>query len=107
MAETIKVSTEEMQSTLNTFNTQKGAQMSAYESMKSTISGLAGGWMGEASSAFQGQFQTFYSNISQSEAKMADAVDELAKSADLFVGAEIEHLKSAASALEVGRSPFA
>lgn len=107
MAETIKVSTEEMQSTLNTFNTQKGAQMSAYESMKSTIGGLAGSWQGEASQTFQGQFQTFYGNISQSEAKMADAVDELAKSAELFVGAEIERLKSGAAALEVGRSPFA
>lgn len=107
MAENIIVSTEEMQSTLNTFNTQKGAQTSAYESMKSTIAGLAGSWIGEASQAFQNQFQTYYANISQSEAKMADAVDELGKSADLFVGTEIESLKTGASALDVGRSPFA
>jgi WXG100 family type VII secretion target len=107
MAENLIVSTEEMQSTLNTFNTQKGAQTSAYESMKSSIAGLAGSWIGEASQSFQSQFQTYYSNISQSEAKMADAVDELAKSADLFVGTEIESLKSGASAMDVGRSPFA
>ena len=107
MAEMIKVSTEEMQATLNTFNTQKGAQMSAYESMKNTISELAGSWLGEASQTFQNQFQTFYGNIAQSEAKMADAVEELGKSADLFVGAEIERLKSTAASLETGRSPFA
>ena len=107
MAETIKVSTEEMQIALNTFNTQKGAQMSAYESMKNTVANLAGSYIGEASSAFQGQFQAFYGNISQSEARMADAVDELAKSANLFVGAEIERLKTAASSLGTGSgTPF-
>lgn len=106
MSELIKVSTEEMQATLNTFNTQKGAQMSAYESMKNIVAELGGSYLGEASQTFQNQFQSFYGNLSQSEAKMADAVDELAKSADLFVGAEIEKLKSKAAALETGRSPF-
>ena len=106
MAETIKVSTEEMQATLNTYNTQKAAQLTAYESMKTTVSGLSGGWIGEASQSFQNQFQTYYANIAQSEQKMADAVDELAKANELFTATEVQSLKSGATALEVGRSPF-
>ncbi len=106
MAEMIKVSTEEMQSTLNAYNTQKASQTTAYESMKNTISGLSGDWQGEASNTFQNQFQQFYTNIAMSEAKMQDAVDELAKSADLYQTAENE-TKGDAGSLDVGRSPFA
>lgn len=107
MAEIIKVSTEQMQSTLNTYNTQKGVQTSAYESMRSTIAQLEASWQGSSAQAFQSKFQEFYRNIAQSEAKMADAVDELAKSAQLYTTAEDERVKASVGNLEVGRSPFA
>jgi WXG100 family type VII secretion target len=105
MAENLIVSTEEMQSTLNTFNTQKGAQTSAYESMKSTIAGLSGSWLGEASQSFQNQFQTYYSNISQSEAKMADAVDELGKSATCSWAPRSNRLNPAPAPWTLGKAP--
>lgn len=105
MAELITVSTEQMQETLNTFNSQKGAQATAYTNIKSAINSVV--YEGEACTAFMTQFNQFYNNISMSEAKMADAVDELAKAQNLYVGAEIERLKTEAAALQVGRDPFA
>ena len=105
MAERITVTTEEMQATLNTYTTQKGAQSTAFNNMQSTVNSLAGIWDGEASNTFKQQFQKFYNNIRQSEEKMQDAVDELRKSAELFDSAENAN-KTDFSGLDTGTSPF-
>ena len=106
MAEVVKVSTEEMISTVNAYNTQKGAQQSAYSAMKSSVTSLHGPWMGDSAQAFQDQFAQFFSNLEQSEAKMQDAIDELRESANIFEETE-SATGNSARALDVGSSPFA
>jgi WXG100 family type VII secretion target len=103
--DTLLVSTEEMVNAVNIFNTQKSAQMTAYESMKSTVAEMAGSWLGEASQNFQSQFQSFYSNIAQSEARMQDAVTEMEKAVDIFSAVESEH-KGNFAAMDTGRGPW-
>ena len=107
MAETIKVSTEQMESTISSYNTQKGAQSTAYAAIKSAVSGLQGTWMGEAAQAFQDRFAQYYQNVEQSEAKMQDAVDELRKTIDLMTEAEKDKNQTTAQSLEIGTNPFA
>ena len=104
MAEIITVSLEQMTATANTYTTQKGAQATAYQAMKAAVDSVE--WTGGAAESFKAQFQEFFANIEQSEAKMQDAVDELNKSYNLFSEAEQKNTTTAAS-LDVGTNPFA
>ena len=105
MAEIIKVSTPEMQSTLNTYNTQKGAQSTAYQNMNTSINNLSSVWEGQAASAFRQRFQEFYRNLSMSEEKMQDCIDELRKSMGIYEEAE-NATNTASGNLDIGTSPF-
>jgi WXG100 family type VII secretion target len=106
MAERITVSTEEMQATLSTYSTQKGAQATAFTSMNTAVNALDSVWQGDASNTFKQQFQKFYNNIRLSEEKMQDAVDELRKTSDAFTEAENAN-KTTFAGLDTGTSPFA
>lgn len=104
MAEIITVSLEQMTGTANTYVTQKGAQATAYQAMKSAVQSVD--WTGASADAFRAQFDQFFANIEQSEAKMQDAVDELNKSYNLFSEASTT-ITTNVQSLDIGTNPFA
>ena len=106
MADVLKVTPEELRNTASQFKTYQGNMQTAYLQMSDAVRTLDGTWNGDASEQFKAQFDSMYKNLSQTEQKMADAVDELTKAAGVYE--EVENsIKGMADALEVGTSPFA
>ena len=105
-ADKLLVSTEEMTATAGTFKSCLQEMQNAYLTMSDAVRTLDGSWDGDASEQFKTSFANMYNNLSQTEAKMTDAVDEMLKAAELFE--EVENsIKTAAAGLDVGTSPFA
>lgn len=105
MADVIKVSTEELRSAVNKYTTQKTQLQNAYLLMYRNIHGLDGVYVGDASEALKRQFDQMYKNIEQTEAKVQDAIEEMAKTADIVDEVEAG-LQSAFGNLETGTDPF-
>ena len=106
MADVLKVTPEELKNTAQQFKTEQNNMQTAYTAMSTAVNNLQSTWTGEASQQFKTQFESLYKNLSQSEQKMADAVDELTKAAGVYE--EVENsIKSTVSQLDVGTSPFA
>ncbi len=106
MADVLKVTPEELQATANQFKGYQGNLQTAYLQMSDAVRSLDTSWNGEANEQFKAQFDAMYKNLSQTEQKMTDAVDELMKANEIYTQAEAA-IKSAIDALEVGTSPFA
>ncbi len=106
MADILKVTPEKLQETAGQFKSLQSNLQVAYLTMSDTVRSLGTTWSGDASSQFQSQFDSMYKNLSQTEAKMADAIDELLKAHDLYEEAE-NAIKSQVSSLDEGTSPFA
>ena len=106
MADVLKVTPEELQSTANQFKTYQGNLQTAYLQMSDAVRSLDTTWNGEASEQFKTQFDAMYKNLSQTEQKMGDAIDELLKAHDIYQEAE-NAIKGQVDALEEGTSPFA
>lgn len=103
MAERILVSTEDMVSTVQAYNSAKTKQENAYLQISNAVRVLDGSWDGEASEAFKTAFNGLYNNIQQSAERMQDAANELTTSADIFSQAEMDAMK-AVSSLEQGKA---
>ena len=106
MADVLKVTPEELQSTANQFKTYQSNLQTAYLQMSDAVRSLDTTWNGEASEQFKTQFDAMYKNLSQTEQKMGDAIDELLKAFDIYTEAE-NSIKSQVDALDEGTSPFA
>ena len=106
MADVLKVTPEELQSTANQFKTYQSNLQTAYLQMSDAVRSLDTTWNGEASEQFKTQFDAMYKNLSQTEAKMTDAIDELLKAHDIYQEAE-NAIKGQVDALDTGTSPFA
>lgn len=105
MAETIKVSTEEMRGTAQRFVAAQHTLDEAYRRMDRAIKILDTAWRGTAYTAMLMQWKLTYKNIERSNAKMQDAIDELNKSAELFDNNEALQINTFNN-LDVGSSPF-
>jgi len=106
MADVLKVTPEELRNTATQFKANQQKMQTAYLQMSDAVRSLDTTWNGEANEQFKTQFENMYKNLSQTEQKMEDAVDELTKAAGIYE--EVENgLKSLAQSLEVGTSPFA
>ena len=106
MANVLKVTPEELRNTASQFKTYQGNLQTAYLQMSDAVRSLDTTWNGEASEQFKNQFEAMYKNLSQTEQKMADAIDELTKAAGIYE--EVENsIKGQVDALEEGTSPFA
>lgn len=101
MAERILVSTELMLQTMQQYENNKNKQMIAYLQLYRTVHSLDGVWVGAAHDVFIERFEALYNNISQSEERMQDAVNELRSSSDIFQAAE-DDIKGEASGLDAG-----
>ena len=106
MADVLKVTPEELQSTANQFKNYQNELKIAYLTMSNSVRTLDGTWNGEASEQFKSQFDSMYKNLEQTEQKMTDAIDELLKAHDIYQEAE-NAIKGQVDALDVGTSPFA
>ena len=106
MADILKVTPEELQSTASQFKTYQSNLQIAYLTMSDAVRSLSTTWTGTASSQFSSQFESMYKNLSQTEDKMNDAIDELLKAYDIFQETE-DSIKGQVEALEEGTSPFA
>ena len=106
MADVLKVTPEELQAAASQFKTQQAVLQTAYLTMSDAVRSLDTTWNGEASEQFKSQFDSMYKNLSQTEEKMTDAVDELLKAHDIYEEAE-NAIKGQVSALSEGTSPFA
>ena len=106
MADVLKVTPEELQNTANQFKSYQQTLQTAYLQMSNAVRSLDTTWNGEASEQFKTQFEAMYKNLSQTEEKMTDAIDELTKAAGVYE--EVENsIKGQVDALEEGTSPFA
>ena len=106
MADVLKVTPQELQNTASNFKSSQQKMQTAYLTMSDAVRSLDTTWNGEASEQFKAQFDSMYKNLSQTEQKMTDAIDELLKAQDLYESVENE-LKSMAASLDEGTSPFA
>ena len=106
MADVLKVTPEELQNAANQFKSQQAALQTAYLTMSDAVRSLDTTWNGEASEQFKSQFDAMYKNLSQTEEKMTDAIDELLKAHDIYEEAE-NAIKSQVGSLDEGTSPFA
>ncbi len=106
MADVLKVTPEKLQETAGQFKSHQANLQTAYLTMSDAVRSLDTTWNGEASEQFKAQFDSMYKNLSQTEQKMADAIDELLKAHDIYEEAE-NAIKSQVSSLDEGTSPFA
>ena len=106
MADILKVTPEELVATANTFKSNQAKLQVAYLTMSDAVRTLDTTWNGDASEQFKAQFDSMYKNLSQTEEKMQDAIDELMKANEIYTTAENE-IKAAVDALQEGTSPFA
>lgn len=104
-ADVIKVSMDELRATIEQYTAQKAQMLLAYLQMANTIRHLDASYDGDASEALKERFDLMYRNIEQTEARVQDAITELARTADIFSEVEAE-LILAFGSLETGASPF-
>lgn len=77
MADKILLSTEEMQTAVSAYETQKQTKMDAIAAMKAAVDNMDGSWDGPASEAFMAAFNALYSKMMKTEERMEDAIKEL------------------------------
>ncbi len=106
MADILKVTPEELQATANQFKSYQSNLQTAYLTMSDAVRSLDTTWNGEASEQFKAQFDAMYKNLSQTEEKMNDAIEELLQAHDIYQEAE-DAIKGQVDTLEEGTSPFA
>lgn len=105
MAETIKVSTDEMRETVTQFVSAQNALRDAYTWMDRAVKVLDTAWKGAAYMAMKTQWDLTYKNIERANDKMQDAIDELNSTAELFDSNEAVQISSF-QGLDIGTSPF-
>lgn len=105
MAEMIRVSVPEMQITVEKYQASKNKLEDSFNAMDQALKILDTCWRGAAYEAFMATWRVTNGKIKHAEAKMADAIDELNASMQLFTENEQEITRKV-SELEVGHSPF-
>ena len=105
-ADVLKVTPEELRNTATQFKSNLQKMQTAYLQMSDAVRNLDTSWNGDASEQVKTQFDNMYKNLSQTEDKMNDAVDELTKAAGIYEQVENSN-KSQMASLDVGTSPFA
>ena len=105
MAETIRVSTDELRAAVGKYNTLKDQLRTSYLEMSNAVRSVDVSWNGDASEAFKAQFDALYRNIETTEARMQDAIDEMTRTAELYDEVE-QTAKQTFANLNVGTSAF-
>ena len=102
----IVVPQEEILSSITSFTHAQEHLQDSYKNMERAMDALNQVWMGIAHKALDYQWHTIYGNITQADEKMADAIEELRITHDLFDQNE-QKLSASFFSLDQGDSPFA
>ncbi|MBQ9459275.1 MAG: WXG100 family type VII secretion target [Oscillospiraceae bacterium] len=105
MAETIKITTEQMRETVEEYKVAKESLKEAYEWMDRSLRMLDTCWRGAAYMAMKAQWDVTYKNIRMADLKMQDAIEELNATANLFDAREAD-TSAKFSQLDTGVSPY-
>ena len=103
--EVFKVTLQELEATGNTFKNSKQNMQIAYLQMSNAIRTVVSSWKGDASDAFQNQFNALYKSLESTEQGIENTIKGMAQAAELFFGTEKE-LEGSFQALDTGTSPF-
>lgn len=106
MADKILVSTEEMTACIGRYTAEKAKLMEALGICLKASNLLARSWAGPSFAVCCAKMANTYKNLAQSEQKMNDAIQELSKTISIMEKAE-GNVKTIASSLDTGTSPFA
>ena len=105
-ANVIKVSTEDMAACVSSYMSQKARLMDALSICNNAAQTLAQSWAGPSFLQMSLKLADTWKNLSQSMAKIDDAVDELKKVISIMDSTEKKIVSTVAS-LDTGSSPFA
>lgn len=106
MADVIKVSTEEMRTCISAYTTQKAKLLGAVAVCMKASALLDQSWAGPSFVICKAKMQKTWSNLSETEKKIDDAIAELNNTITAMEEAEGK-IKSSAGSLDAGTSPFA
>ena len=100
----IKVSVEELESTISKFQSAKEQLTTAYGQMAAEVMALNSSWNGVASEAFVNRFSELTANIKTSDATMEQSIQGLKTAAQIYeeVTSEVSNVWSGAT----DASPF-
>lgn len=102
----ILVPVDQMRDTIAGYSKAKEHLQGSYRNMERAMEALEHVWNGIAQMTMRYQWHAIYGNISKADEKMADAIDELRATVELFTENEQKTSASFAS-LDYGDSPFA
>lgn len=102
----IKVSTEQMQSAVGRYTSEKAKLMEAVAICVKASALLAQSWAGPSFAVCCAKMANTYKNLFQCEQKIDDAINELKQVIGIMENTESKNTSVAAS-LEAGDSPFA
>lgn len=102
----ILVPLDQMRDSIAGFTNAQDHLQNSYRNMERAMDALEHVWNGVAQAAMRYQWHTIYGNISQADAKMEDAIDELRATLELFTDNE-QNTSASFAALDYGESPFA
>lgn len=100
----IKVSIEEMEATINKFETCKAEMAAAYGQMSAEVLSLNSTWNGEASQAFVDRFSELTANLKTSDATVDQAVNGLKAAIEIYSETEADNAEGFSSMTDA--SPF-
>ena len=97
----LKLTQEEMESAIQTFENKKMALENTYLKISNEVRTLDGTYHGEASEKFKAQFDALYKNLQQNETVMSNVIANLKQALTIYTDV-IGQVKSQADAMDVG-----
>lgn len=97
----LKLTQEEMESAIQTFENKKMALENTYLKISNEVRTLDGTYHGEASEKFKAQFDALYKNLQQNETVMSNVIANLKQALTIYTDV-IGQAKGQADALDVG-----
>lgn len=104
MAETMLVSSQEMEATITKYNQAHTDMDQAFQAMDKAWDHLCNVWDGTVRTAFMAEWVTIMGNIRKSDLAMQKAINGLVTANNLFIQNE-ETLSSKAESLDAGTVP--
>ena len=84
----LKITKEEMEQAIQTFENKKMALENAYLKISNEVRTLDGTYHGEASEKFKAQFDALYKNLQQNEVVMSNVISKLKQALNIYITEE-------------------
>ena len=86
----LKITKEEMEQAIQTFENKKMALENAYLKISNEVRTLDGTYHGEASEKFKAQFDALYKNLQQNEVVMGNVISKLRQALNIYITGDKE-----------------